>query len=218
MADIIRIILAHKQWLMIAVLAACVAVLGIALISTRTISAYERYVLRDQSAMHAHRTSTGLVLGAGITKDGKPYSELRFRLDVAADALQAGYVDKLIVSGDNRFTGYDEPTAMKRYLVDERDIPADKIQPDFAGRSTYESCERAAKVFELDRVILFSAGSHLPRAIYLCRHFGVEAYGIASTAEASNAGRREAMARVKALFNVYVRGEKTILGSPIPMR
>lgn len=218
MMDIVRVILAYKKWLVAAVVAVGLTILGVVIVSTTTINAYSRYVLRDQSAKQAHRMPVGLVLGAGITKDGKPYRELRFRLDVAADALQAGYVDKLIVSGDNRFPGYDEPTAMKRYLIDERNIPAGKIQPDFAGRSTYESCERAAKIFKLDKVILFSAGSHLPRAIYLCRHFGVEAYGIASTAEASNADRREAMARVKALFNVHVRGEKTILGTPIPIR
>lgn len=216
--QISRIILTHKKWLLIAAVLVSLLAGGVVLASTIMIDRYEQYVLRDSAAKQARSQPVGLVLGAGITPDGKPYRELQGRLDTAAEAMKAGYVERLIVSGDNRFPGYDEPTAMKQYLVRERGLPADKIQPDFAGRSTYESCERAAKVFKLDKVILISAGSHLPRAIYLCRHFGVETYGIASATEAGNASRREAMARVKAMFNVYVRGEKTILGSPIPVR
>lgn len=213
--QITQIILTNKRWLLIAAVLVSLLAGGVVLASTIMIDRYDRYVLRDSAAKRAQSQSVGLVLGAGITPDGKPYRELQGRLDTAAEALKAGYVERLIVSGDNRFPGYDEPTAMKQYLVRERGLPADKIQPDFAGRSTYESCERAAKVFKLDKAILISAGSHLPRAIYLCRHFGVETYGIASATEAGNASRREAMARVKAVFNVYVRGEKTILGSPI---
>ncbi len=178
------------------------------------------YVLsrQDQSAIRSKQVSVGLVLGAGITKDGKPYRELQSRLDVAADALQRGEVSHLILSGDNRFKSYDEPTAMKNYLVSQRHINPDVLQPDYAGRSTYESCERAAKVFNLQKTIIFSAESHLPRAIYLCRNFGIDAYGVASTAEANNAVRREMLARVKAVLNVYVYGEDTILGPSIPLQ
>ncbi len=181
------------------------------------IHSYSRYVLDGNDVAAAHKTGAkvGLVLGAGITKDGKPFRELQSRLDTAAAALESGVVDKLVLSGDNRFANYNEPLAMKKYLAENKQIPADKLQEDYAGRSTYESCERAAKVFELDKVVLFSARSHLPRAIYLCRQFGVETYGIASNAEANNHKRREAMARVKAVLNVYVNGENTILGEPV---
>jgi vancomycin permeability regulator SanA len=75
--------------------------------------------------------------------------------------------------------------------------------------------ERASKVFGLEETIIFSAGSHLPRAIFLCRHFGIEAYGVASKIEANNSTRREALARVKALFNTYIYSEPTVLGSRI---
>jgi vancomycin permeability regulator SanA len=160
----------------------------------------------------AKHMDVGIVLGAGITKDGKPFKELQSRLDNAARALQRGDVQRLILSGDNQFSYYDEPTAMKHYLMEHYNIADTVLQPDFAGRSTYESCQRAVQVFGQKRVVIFSAGSHLPRAIYLCRAFGIEAYGVASHAEANNAFRREAMARVKALYNVYIHGEPTILG------
>lgn len=183
------------------------------------ISPDSKYVLspNNPKEVEATRAKVGMVLGAGITKEGRPFKELQARLDSAADAVNKGYVDKLILSGDNRFKNYDEPTAMKNYLTTIKHIPEDKLQPDFAGRSTYESCERAAKIFGQanKNMIIFSAGSHLPRAIYLCREFGISAYGIANNVEANNANRREVLARTKAVINVYIKGEPTILGKPI---
>ncbi len=181
-------------------------------ITNKVVGANAQYILSAEDDRHV---KVGLVLGAGITKEGKPYKELQARLDTAAEALESGRVDKLILSGDNRFDYYNEPEAMKKYLVDTKHISADKLQTDYAGRSTYESCERAAKVFNVNEVIIFSAGSHLPRAIYLCRHFGISSYGISSGVEANNSDRREPIARIKAVFNVYILGEKTILGSSL---
>jgi vancomycin permeability regulator SanA len=183
-------------------------------LSHMTISRNSKYILSTSSKRHER---VGLVLGAGITKSGKPFKELQARLDVAAKALQAGQVDRLLLSGDNRRKGYNEPDAMKNYLVSVKHVAASQLQPDYAGRSTYESCERAAKVFELHQVIIFSAETHLPRAIYLCRHFGIEAYGVSSGVEANNGQRRELLADVKAVLNVHVIGEQTLLGQPIRM-
>jgi len=209
--------LLHIRWLVGPAIGLSLAAIFVFTGSTMAMDRNQQYILRDEPAMAAHQVSVGIVLGALVGDDGRPYPNLRSRLDAAAKALQAGHVDKLIVSGDNRFVDYNEPSAMERYLVWEHDIDPAKIQPDFAGRSTYESCERLAKVFQVKKTIIFSAESHLPRAIYLCRHFGIEAYGIAGTLESSNARRREPLAAVKAVFNVYIRGEKTILGEPLPV-
>lgn len=178
-----------------------------------------QYILnpRDEAAIWEKHIVVGIVLGAGINADGKPYRELQARLDLAAEALNKGYVDKLILSGDNRSDSYNEPQAMKNYLINSKHLLASQLQVDNAGRSSYESCERASKVFGIRQTIIFSARSHLPRAIFLCRHFGVEAYGIASEIEANNSLRREILAGGKALFNVYIYGEKTILGEPISL-
>lgn len=215
-----RDFIVHRSKILIILFVILLAVpILLASLSYFIISSDKKYVLdiRDVSQINNTRATVGLVLGAGVTKDGKPFKELQARLDSATEAVEKGYVDKLILSGDNRFEYYDEPTAMKNYLVNVKHIPEDKLQPDFAGRSTYESCERTAKIFgQKDKpVIIFSAGSHLPRAIYLCRKFDVRAYGIANTVEANNATRREVLARTKAIINVYVKGEPTILGDPI---
>lgn len=213
-SKLITLALSHKvAATLIALLPLAVIVLVFAL-SQKIITDHQKYIVTNQSAP---QTKTGLVLGAGISSENRPYKELQARLDVAADALEQGIVQKLLLSGDNRFENYDEPTAMYTYLIEERNIPAEKLERDFAGRSTYESCERAAKIFQLKKTIIFSAESHLPRAIYLCRNFGVESYGISSRVEATNSGRREPLARIKALYNVYLLGEKTVLGAPIPL-
>jgi vancomycin permeability regulator SanA len=170
----------------------------------------------DPKLANLHKP-VGMVLGAGVTwgPNGRPYKELQSRLDVAAAAYKRGEVSTLILSGDNRLNDYNEPDAMRRYLTQTKGVPATALQPDYAGRSTYASCERASKVFGQRKLMIFSAASHLPRAIYLCRHFGVEAYGMASPVEANNSRRRERLARVKAVLNVYALGEPTILGPPI---
>jgi SanA protein len=163
----------------------------------------------------------GIVPGGGI-ESNKPLPLLQDRLDAAASLLQSGRIDKLIVSGDNRFDHYNEPEVMKAYLVREKSIDPKRIYLDNAGRSTYETCERAKKIFNLNKAVLISERTHLPRAIFLCRSFGIEAYGFSSDGQ-SSAGRqvgqrfREILARTKAGLNVYVIGERTVLGEKIEL-
>jgi vancomycin permeability regulator SanA len=183
---------------------------------------YSQYVMNDAAMLKnvlGDEETVGIVLGGGI-ENGKPRPLLKERLDAAGSLLYDGVITKLIVSGDNRVASYNEPQVMKDYLVKEKHMDASKIQLDNAGRSTYESCERARKVFGLTRVVLISESAHLARAVYLCRSFSREAYGYASTGWAADylrksQGVREVMARTKAILNVYVIGEKTVLGPPI---
>jgi vancomycin permeability regulator SanA len=204
----------HKRWRVVIYCGAVCLVLGIAfvIICNLIIARDKRFVLPASSAMHQH---IGLVLGAGITKQGKPFKELQARLDVAAKAVSSGQVDGLILSGDNSRQTYDEPKAMLNYLEQVKHVPAGKLQVDDAGRDTYASCERALKIFGLHSTIIYSAPSHLPRAIFLCRHFGIQAYGVSSGVDGDNAKRREAEASVKAVLNVTVLPEQSILGPRI---
>lgn len=161
----------------------------------------------------------GIVFGGGI-EDGKPRPTLKDRLDAGAELLTSKKVRKLIVSGDNRFVNYNEPQAMKTYLVEVMGIDPSLIQLDNAGRSTYETCERASKIFGLKKAVLISQDTHLPRAIYTCRSFGIESYGYASDGKASSGLQigqrlRELLARTKATINIYIKGEQTILGNKI---
>jgi len=202
----------HRKLIIITSGCAFVLLVTVILVCNILVDADRKYILPASSTKHVR---VGIVLGAGITSKGKPFRELQARLDIAAKELDRGQVDKLILSGDNRFKNYNEPKAMINYLEQVKHINASKLQPDYAGRSTYESCEREIKIFGVNETIIYSAGSHLPRAIYLCRHFGITAYGVSSGVEANNSTRRELLARVKAVFNIYINGEHTVLGPPI---
>lgn len=180
------------------------------------IGSYDKYIIR---AVKPNDFRVAIVLGGGILS-GQPRPLLQDRLDVAAKLLQEGRVDKLLLSGDNRQVDYNEPQAMRDYLVNNKHITAKQLQLDNAGRSTYETCERAKKVFGLDKALLISESTHLPRAIYLCRSFNLEAYGYPSD-DQSLAGLklgqrwREVLARTKAGINVHFIGERTVLGDKI---
>jgi len=118
-----------------------------------------------------------LVLGAGLTPDDRPSPYLAARLDVAIELLRAGKTKVLLVSGDNRYVDYDEPTAMRTYLV-EHGVEPERIVLDFAGRDTYDSCSRAKRIFGVDRLLVVSQGFHVPRAVAACRAVGIDAQAV----------------------------------------
>ncbi len=63
------------------------------------------------------------MFGAGVREDGGLTPMLADRMETAIALYRAGKVRKLLVSGDNRFVDYDEPTAMYNYAV-ARGVPA----------------------------------------------------------------------------------------------
>ncbi|MFI6133855.1 vancomycin high temperature exclusion protein [Micromonospora sp. NPDC051141] len=118
-----------------------------------------------------------LVLGAKVEPDGTPSPFLAARLEIARQLFAAGRVTVVLVSGDHMDWDYDEPDAMRRWLVD-RGVPAEKVVLDHAGFDTYDSCVRARRIFGVRRAIVVTQSFHLPRAVALCRHVGVTADGV----------------------------------------
>ena len=205
-----------KKTIVLALSGAILLILTVSLSSFLVIQKYNRYIIESWESIEPQ--SVAVVFGGGVTETG-PLPLLKDRLDTAKKLYDSGKVSKILLSGDNRFLDYNEPTVMYNYMV-SLGVDSSALQVDFAGRSTYETCERAVKIFGLKKAILVSESTHLPRAIYLCRHFGLEAYGYASDGQAASGLQigqrwREALARNKAIFNTYIIGEKTILGDPI---
>lgn len=102
---------------------------------------------------------------------------LATRLDLAAELYHAGKVRAVLLSGDNSRIGYDEPTAMRDYLV-TKGVPVQAMVLDYAGFDTWDSCVRAKQVFGANRVTVVTQAFHLPRAVTLCRTAGVETFGV----------------------------------------
>lgn len=161
-----------------------------------------------------------VVLGAcPRLADGRANLFFLPRLESAAALFKAGRVKALIVSGDNGTRGYDEPTEMKRLLV-QMGVPEARIVCDYAGFRTLDSVVRAKEVFGQTRVVFVSQRFHNERAIYLARTAGMEAHGLnaqdVSVAIAPKTFLRERLACVKAVLDVTVLGtQPKFLGEKI---
>lgn len=129
----------------------------------------------DVNALQHRRA--GLVFGCSPKIGNRDNLFFRYRIDAAVKLWQAGKVDCLIVSGDNRTRYYNEPTRMREALI-ARGVPKEKIVSDFAGLSTLDSVMRAKEIFRLDEVTFVTQGFHNNRAIYLAQANGIEAQGL----------------------------------------
>ncbi|MGC1210469.1 MAG: ElyC/SanA/YdcF family protein [Micromonospora sp.] len=158
-----------------------------------------------------------LVLGTRVAADGTPSPFLTARLEIARRLFTAGKVRAILVSGDNMHLGYNEPEAMRRWLLD-RGVPADKVVMDYAGFDTYDSCARARRIFGVDRATVVTQSFHLPRAVSLCRHLGIDANGVGDDTAKRYAQRwrissaREYGACVKAAVDLLSRRDPVHLG------
>ncbi|MFI2409902.1 vancomycin high temperature exclusion protein [Streptomyces sp. NPDC018947] len=164
------------------------------------------------------RTEVAVVFGAGLWQ-GEPSPYLAHRLDAAAELYRAGRIDVVLVTGDNSREEYDEPDAMRAYLV-RHGVPDGHIVSDYAGFDTWDSCVRAKKIFGVDRAVLISQGFHIRRAVALCREAGVVSYGV-GVDERHDAtwyygGVREVFAAGKAALDAVFEPDPRFLGPKEP--
>jgi SanA protein len=177
---------------------------------------------RSYTAADVPARKVAIVFGAGLWRDGSPTPVLRDRVATAADLYFSGKVEKLLMSGDNRFVEYNEPGAMRAYAL-ELGIPDNDIVLDYAGRRTYDTCYRAQKIFGLQQAILVTQSFHLPRALYTCNSLGLDAVGVPSDLrqyrDSSLAywNLREVPATLVALWEVNISKPEPVLGQPEPI-
>jgi len=163
-----------------------------------------------------------IVFGAGLWRDGSPTPVLRDRVAMAASLYFAGKVEKLLMSGDNRFVNYNEPAAMRAFAL-ELGIPDQAIVLDFAGRRTYDTCYRARDIFGVRQAILITQSFHLPRAIFLCEAMGVSAVGVPADLRQYRRSSllywnlRELPATLTAIWEAFITRPQPVLGKPEPI-
>jgi len=163
-----------------------------------------------------------IVFGAGLLRNGSAGPVLSDRVETAVRLYQAGKVDKLLMSGDNRFVEYNEPEAMRQYALNAG-VPDEDIVLDYAGRRTYDTCYRAKYIFQVEAAILVTQPFHMPRALYLCNNFGVKSIGV----EADNRyflkrylliwNTRELFATMGAAWDVMYLHPLPVLGEAEPI-
>jgi SanA protein len=169
---------------------------------------------RDFNKVAKH--DVAIVLGTSPRAGGGANVFFTNRIATAVNLWKAGKVKQFVVSGDNRRKDYDEPTFMRNALM-EKGVPESAIVRDYAGLRTLDSMFRASQVFDVKRAIIVTDDWHLPRALFLAKHAGIDAAGVASrdvSWRISPATRiRETLSRVKAVLDIYVLDTKPRFGS-----
>jgi SanA protein len=182
--------------------------------------AYARQKIVPLTEVASHRVA--IVFGAGLWRDGTATPVLHDRVQTAANLYLAGKVERLLMSGDNRFVDYNEPAVM-RDLALSLGIPEDAIVLDYAGRRTYDTCYRAKAIFGVTSAILVTQAFHLPRAIYLCDRLGIDSVGVEADLRTYRKSSllywnlREVFATVAALWDVNISHPVPVLGDPEPI-
>ena len=200
-------------------LALLVTILLLALLARLATGLYAQPRTYTEGDAPARRVA--IVFGAGLLRDGTPTAVLRDRVEQAANLYFAGKVEKLLMSGDNRFIDYNEPESMRRYAV-QLGVPDAAIVLDYAGRRTYDTCYRAKAIFGVSQAILVTQQFHLPRAIFLCNMLGVDGVGVDADLRTYGLASqlwwnaRELPASLSAFVDVIVR-PLPVLGQPEPI-
>ena len=158
-----------------------------------------------------------LVFGAGLNRAGGPSAMLYDRVATAADLYKSGKVTKLLMSGDNSRENYNEVEAMRQTAL-QLGVPDDDIVLDYAGFNSWDSCYRAHDIFGLDSATLVTQRFHLPRAIYTCRHLGVDSVGVVADRQDYRTGYnelREYVALAGTAWRILINDKPRFLGEPV---
>ena len=161
-----------------------------------------------------------LVLGCAVRPDGSPSPMLNDRVTRGAQLYQAGWAKKVLLTGDNSSSHYNEVAVMDR-LSQEQGVPAEDTVLDYAGLCTYDSLYRARDIFDVKKLVIVTQEYHLYRALYLAKALGLEAWGVAADGQnyrgQTMRDLREILARDKDVLWSFFQPEPKYLGDPIPL-
>lgn len=153
---------------------------------------------------------TALVLGTSPKmRSGIANPYFISRMDAVGLLYHHGKIKKIIVSGE-KSRGYNEPAAMKNFLVYQEGIPEQIITEDPKGYNTRTSILRCKDEFKQNNIIIVSQGFHTLRALFFARNndmnaLGFEAHDVTRNDSYYRNHIREFLARVKAVF-YYIFG------------
>lgn len=131
------------------------------------------------------------------------------RMDAVGTLYHHGKIKEIIVSGE-KSENYDEPEAMKNFLVNNEGVPENIIIKDPKGFNTHKSILRCKNVYNQKNVIIVSQGFHNLRALFFARNNEMNALGFDAQDVSKNESfyrnhTREFFARALAVF-YYILG------------
>ncbi|WP_370692034.1 vancomycin high temperature exclusion protein [Kaistella sp. SH40-3] len=158
---------------------------------------------------------TALVLGTSPKmKSGISNPYFTSRMDATALLYHHGKIKKIIVSGE-KSKGYDEPAAMKDYLIYQEGVPENIIIEDPKGFKTQTSIKNCLQIYHQKDVIIVSQGFHNLRALFYARNSGMNALGFDAQDVLANKSyyrnqSREFLARVVAVIYYVFNIERKV--------
>ncbi|MFP4301665.1 MAG: vancomycin high temperature exclusion protein [Spirochaetaceae bacterium] len=186
--------------------AALGSIILIFLSNTLVVQQSEGSIYRDLATVPPTRVA--LLLGTSRwVRGGRANPFFDNRVAAAARLYETDKVEFILASGDNSHPSYNEPAYLRAALL-RSGVPKERVFLDYAGFSTLDSVVRAREVFGLESVLVVSQPFHLQRALFIADASGLDAVGYAAADVEEWAGvsvrLREALARVKAVLDVYV--------------
>lgn len=158
------------------------------------------------------KTKVGIVLGTSRRlANGTKNVYFSYRIAAAKKLFEAGKVNYLILSGDNRVNNYNEPKDMQEALIEEG-IPDSCLVLDYAGLRTFDSMVRCKEIFGQDSVIVISQEFHNARAVFIANKIGLKAFGYNAqkviNQKTTYIKVREFFSRTKCVLDLYLLGTK----------
>lgn len=117
-----------------------------------------------------------LVPGASVLRNGRPSPVLRQRVELALEAARTWPKARIVLSGSS-LGAYDEPGAMRRYLL-QHGIDSSRLELDRRGLNTRSSIQNLGR--PAGSLVVVSQGWHLPRACWLATSLGWNVHGLAA--------------------------------------
>ena len=162
----------------------------------------------------------GVLLGTNPKgRRGNPNPFYINRIEACAALYKAGKIERILVSGDNSRTTYDEPTCIKEDLI-AAGVPDSVIYLDYAGFRTYDSMVRAKEVFGVSSFTIISQPFHNERSLYIATRKGLDV--IAFNAPDVQVRHwqirmtvREWLARTNAVLDIYTDKQPHFLGEAV---
>jgi uncharacterized SAM-binding protein YcdF (DUF218 family) len=120
-----------------------------------------------------------VVLGARVLDGGLPSVPLKRRVAHAAELVQKGHSQFLLLTGGTGKHPPSEAVVMKR-LAESYGISASQIILDETATSTMQNAAACARIMKKNRwskATIVTDGYHLKRSLLAFRHFGISAIG-----------------------------------------
>ena len=136
----------------------------------------QKQILTKEELMQTETADYVLVLGCGVKPDGTPSHMLYERVKAGTEIFKEKTAYSLLLTGDKSGDYYDEPKVMKK-IAKEFGVKEKEITVDNIGYSTYESIVNAKEIYGAKKLIIVTQPYHLPRALYIAKSLGIEAYG-----------------------------------------